>query len=334
MSGGEAVWHEGIAALWRKAGLGSGAGLVLQPAARGGNNLVFIAEEAGRQAVAKCYFSKDSVRNRLDSEWRFLHYARDIAGIESVPAPLARDDAACIALHEFRTGTRPAVVDEGKVAQAAELLWQLNKNEARELPLAADACFTLEAQFALIDSRLARLAGAEQPAALLARMSEFWTGLQPALIAGYAALGLTQDEELPESERCLSPSDFGFHNTLADRDGILSFVDFEYAGLDDPAKTLCDFFLQPALPVDLAHFESFFAIAFGDRPEAERLRRRAKLLRPLFALKWCCIMLNPFLPDLAARARFAQPDEDEADRRRERLDKAWHSFNTLIGTRH
>ncbi len=334
MTGGEADRRAQIAALWREAGLGAGTGLTLQPAARGGNNLVFIAEEAGRRAVAKCYFTQGAGRDRLDGEWRFLSYARDVAGAASVPAPLARDDKARIALHEFRAGRRPDGVEPGMVEQAARLLRTLNGAEATDLPLAADACFTLAEQLALIEARLARLAGAEEPASLVGRMTAYWGTLRPALIEGYAALDLSPTDELPEPERCISPSDFGFHNALAGEDGTLSFVDFEYAGWDDPAKTLCDFFLQPAVPVDEAYFEAFFATAFGGRPGAGRLRERTALLRPLFALKWCCIMLNPFLPDLAARARFAQPDGDDLNRRRERLDKAWHSFNILTGTRH
>lgn len=44
----------------------------------------------------------------------------------------------------------------------------------------------------------------------------------------------------------VSPSDFGFHNfieTNAEGEGI--FVDFEYAGIDHPLKTLMDFLMQP-----------------------------------------------------------------------------------------
>ena len=38
-----------------------------------------------------------------------------------------------------------------------------------------------------------------------------------------------------------SPSDFGFHNILCE-DGRLNFVDFEYAGIDDLAKSARRFF--------------------------------------------------------------------------------------------
>ena len=42
----------------------------------------------------------------------------------------------------------------------------------------------------------------------------------------------------------MSPSDFGFHNVIK-KDDFLYFIDFEYAGLDDPVKLICDFYCQP-----------------------------------------------------------------------------------------
>ena len=47
---------------------------------------------------------------------------------------------------------------------------------------------------------------------------------------------------------------------------------------------------------------------------------------PLFALKWCCIMLNPFLP---AAARPAAAD-DPAQHRRRQLAKAEAAFDSLL----
>jgi hypothetical protein len=139
---------------------------------------------------------------------------------------------------------------------------------------------------------------------------------------------LDAEAEIPPAERCVSPSDFGFHNALSGADGSLRFIDFEYAGWDDPAKMVCDFFLQPALPVDTVHYDHFFAGTLGDWPGVERLAVRAKLMQPLFALKWCCIMLNPFLPDLAARARFADPGR-ASDLKTRRLAAATAAFRHL-----
>ena len=56
-------------------------------------------------------------------------------------------------------------------------------------------------------------------------------------------MGLSMSAALPKETRCLSPSDFGFHNALLEATGKLRFVDFEYAGWDDPAKTGVRLFL-------------------------------------------------------------------------------------------
>src|SRR6185503_11886129 len=46
----------------------------------------------------------------------------------------------------------------------------------------------------------------------------------------------------------LSPSDFGYHNAVLADDETVRFFDFEYAGWDDPAKLVCDFFNQVEVP--------------------------------------------------------------------------------------
>ena len=46
---------------------------------------------------------------------------------------------------------------------------------------------------------------------------------------------------LQRKDLCVSPSDFGFQNTLISKN-IVYFIDFEYAGLDDPVKCILDFF--------------------------------------------------------------------------------------------
>ena len=65
------------------------------------------------------------------------------------------------------------------------------------------------------------------------------------------------DEILAVDKRCLSPSDFGFHNSILDDNGRYYFLDFEYSGWDDPAKMVSDFFLQPAVSVSFEYFDDF-----------------------------------------------------------------------------
>jgi hypothetical protein len=100
----------------------------------------------------------------------------------------------------------------------------------------------------------------------------------------------------------------------------LKFIDFEYAGWDDPAKTVCDFFCQPAVPVPREHFERFLAAVVSATGEAAT-RGRAALLLPVYELKWCCIMLNEFLSVGDDRRSFARVDESHETRRLKQLHK-------------
>jgi hypothetical protein len=102
----------------------------------------------------------------------------------------------------------------------------------------------------------------------------------------------------------LSPSDFGFHNTLV-QDGRLSFVDFEYAGWDDAAKLACDFICQPELPVTAAQGEQFVAELQAALPGLDALAERVAQLLPVHRLKWCCILLNEFRPEFRQRRAHA-----------------------------
>jgi hypothetical protein len=59
------------------------------------------------------------------------------------------------------------------------------------------------------------------------------------------------------------------------------------------------------------------------------VRRRIAAQRPLFGLKWCCIMLNCFLPDMVQRIQFADPLHDTDQRKRDQLRKAATAFTSL-----
>jgi hypothetical protein len=145
--------------------------------------------------------------------------------------------------------------------------------------------------------------------------------------AAVAADGQPLDAPLPIAARVLSPSDFGFHNCLATASG-LRFIDFEYAGWDDPAKTVCDFFCQPAVPVPGEHFERFLAAVISATGDAG-IRGRVALLLPVYELKWCCIMLNEFLPVGDDRRSFARADESHDMRHLKQLQKVEAALTRL-----
>jgi hypothetical protein len=299
----------------------------------GGNSRIYIATLDGRKFVAKQYFRHPSdERNRLQAECAFLEYAAH-SGIGCVPKLVARDEAGGLGIYDHIAGRQFGAEDisAARVREAAAFFLRLNDpahlDAARSLPAASEACFSIEQHLAMVDGRIRRLgaisgteeadrAAREFAAALERRWREIRGGILEAERAG------GRDPAVQVEARCVSPSDFGFHNALLRDSGELCFLDFEYAGWDDPAKMAGDFFAHPGVPVPRAHFAEFLRITMGFSPHAAVLEARARLLEPLFRIKWCCIVLNEFVPEAARRRRFAVPGRDESLRKRLQLDKA------------
>jgi hypothetical protein len=177
----------------------------------------------------------------------------------------------------------------------------------------------------MVDARLARFADVDAASAVdrealafLKGLTETWSRIRRRILSVSSNPG----EALPARWRCISPSDFGFHNTLIRPDGELCFLDFEYAGWDDPAKAFADFFAHPGCPVPRLHVDAFARVAAVPFEDSAALVVRARLLDPLFRVKWCCIILNEFLREAAERRRFANPGVDSEKSKRLQLEKA------------
>jgi hypothetical protein len=315
-------------------GIGEGQ-VQLSPFATGGNNRVYLAQIGAQRYAVKRYFVHPAdPRDRLRAEYAFLEYAKAV-GLRCVPQPVACSRADHVAIYEFIDGRKLEAADlsQRHVQQALAFLRELNLPEHRRLAggleAASEARFSIAEHLELVQQRIDRLRAIPrdsnidlEAAAFVSRLAAVWDELQRRILASAGRSGLHLEEQLEQGNRCISPSDFGFHNALVREHDQIVFIDFEYAGWDDPAKTVSDFFSHPAVPVPIDYFEPFLqAVAgFGDNPQL--LLERGRLLLPVFQTKWCCIMLNDFLPELLQRRKFADPSLAEAARKRQQLDKA------------
>lgn len=279
--------------------------LTLLPGGR--NNRVWKVEADARHYLLKQYFwSRDDPRDRLGQEWAFLTFLRQ-SGITAAPEPVAFDAPSRCALLEFVEGTDipPEDVTTEDVHQASQFFLAIqehrHREDARRLPNVSEACFSLTEHLRVTEGRMVRLqqiSPSDWPEAAAFAHSE----LPPAwgeLVKKIRSLPQSVREAvLPDDERCLSPSDFGFHNALRPPSGALRFLDFEYAGWDDPAKTVADFCNQPdgLLAMPLARIFREAACTDGPFRFPERLLARVTLLEPVYQIKWACICLNGFLP--------------------------------------
>jgi phosphotransferase family enzyme len=310
--------HDLAKALAGRAGLGIPKALV--PLTGGRNNRVFRVDfKGGAAAVLKSYYydSRDP-RDRLRAEWGFLNYVT-ARGVRNVPRPLAIDAATHSALYSFVIGERPKNVDGDLVRQAAEFAVAINRapNEADSLDPASEACFSLVSHLETVDRRVARLRELDPdiPHVEAARtfvedrLKAMWDRVKSGVIQQAAKRDISPTNPV---RAVVSPSDFGFHNSLIDPHGRASFLDFEYAGRDDPAKLICDFFCQPELSAPIRHYAEF--TGHLARPLALRDEDlwRAEVLLDAYRVKWVCIMLNEFSPLGARRRAFASSDESGA----------------------
>ena len=312
------------------AGLGPVQHLV--PLTGGANNRVLRVETAAGPAIAKAYFRHPSdPRDRLGAEWAFARFAW-AAGVRCVAQPLAVAPAAGLGLFAWLDGQAIAEATPARVEQAGAFIRALNAARwrplASRLPIASEACFSLAEHLATVGRRVEHLSTrAEPPAQDFARteLLPVWHQVRDFVRdSGWALDGI-----LPVTARCVSPSDFGFHNARERRDGTVDFLDFEYAGWDDPAKLICDFFCQPRVPVPRHWFDGFAEAIAASFPDPAAVVARARLLLPVYQVKWVCIRLNEFLPGGAQRRAFARPGEPLGSRQARQLAEARAAVHQL-----
>lgn len=307
--------------------------LGITPCVRGGNNRTFCVETKYGKFALKQYFRQPTdTRDRLNAEFNFLAYAHPIAPTMT-PQPYANDESVGAALYEFIEGKplQSSEVNNEAVDHAAAFFCLLNepvkKVQASKLAAASEACFSIADHLTLVRNRIEALSAitlelpVDQSAAeLIVRLSSRFEAIAKQLLATMQETSL--NDELSINDRCISPSDFGFHNALRTPDGSIRFIDFEYAGWDDPAKMVGDFFSQLALPVPLHYFERFTDVVMRPFANHAALARRAESLRPIYQIKWCCIALNVFIPLHLERRKFANPNLNVAELKQAQLTKA------------
>jgi Phosphotransferase enzyme family len=314
----------------------------LEPLSGGRNSRVYRAEcGTGRSVVVKEYFhSPADPRDRLGTEWKAFLFLRK-NGVSCVPAPLAFDAQHRLAAYEYVEGRSLDLkaISTTDLHQASAFLAKLHAIAMTTPPdtfgPASEACFSIEAIFENIDHRIEILKESATSAPELAQFLErdllpFRWKMQEWCQTLAKQSGICFSTPLVVASRTLSPSDFGFHNALKKTCGTLVFLDFEYFGWDDPAKTIADFVLHPAMSLGTPLRKVFVGSALNTFSEIPHLAERTKLVFPLFGIKWCCILLNEFTRQHAHRRQFSSRELKVAEQKKHsQLAKAQSMLMTL-----
>ena len=316
--------------LWAKELLG--VSVTVSPLTGGANNHLFRCVASDRAIVVKRYREQNfgAEVTRRQAEVAFLRHAAAVAPAY-VPQLLASHETlemiamSAIDGMSYEVGQRVGAEDLGA---AIAFYRALNSDRGRigAYPIPAREGFlSIAEHLCHVEGRLSRLRTEHLPIEVRApaqRVLDCLTKAFDALVDNFQAS--TSKEifcaALDPGFRQVSPGDFGFHNAIRVQAGPV-FMDFEYAGKDDPAKTLADFFLQPKVPIDPAAFDPV-ADAFALNVPADYLKGRARVLGRVLSIKWKSIILAPLdqerfqsfqsryqltlLPELFNRLRLAE----------------------------
>ncbi len=249
----------------------------------------------GQRFIGKSYPHDN--RGRLERE---VHFLETLSGTESVPTIIASNvDAQAIVLTklEGQPFANNSHISSSHWSQCLEFLTYIQKYKNNYPHTSAEGAATLQSHIAHIAKRRNHWLQAALEAPSSDPLSK-WVleKLEPAFqqIARQAITSPLFRVKPPANSLILSPSDFGLHNTLVSDSGTLAFLDFEYAGLDDPAKTLTDFFCQPKFPPPNGLYTKWKTVLQSLIPTTEQtgFNERLPIVKACCAFKWIYIILQ------------------------------------------
>ncbi|MDA8716491.1 aminoglycoside phosphotransferase family protein [Alphaproteobacteria bacterium] len=286
----------------------------IQPIRLGANNKSYTCH-VDEQLIFVKYFLKDSAdeRDKIGAEWEFLRYL-DFIGEEQAPKPIAINTEKNLLIIGHCHGDQPAFADYSNslVSEASLFINRINRDRINDwsqtLPLASEHTPSISGYNKLTKIKLDALNQSipkeEHEARLILDQA---ISLLDALWSKYEGSNSAVPDCIAKKNLCISPSDFGFHNVLVTADGRVNFVDFEYAGWDDPAKLLCDFVLHPAMKLNVSFAKRFVAGISIEDVNKDWLLSRCHILFGFSIVRWVCIIMNIFLPHHLERKMFAKP---------------------------
>jgi hypothetical protein len=316
----------------------------LSPMARGVNNRLFLIRRNNQiSAVLKQYYHyKGNLRDRLSSDYGFSRFLWD-HGIHQIPRPLACEPLHHLALFDYIDGKKMvhSEITSQHIDQVLDFYFAINNCRASDdailLPNASEACFSLIEHIRLTEMRIQNLQKIQVLSETDKRAEQFileellptWERVKYTACKKAEGDNFVLDEKVTDGDMRLSPSDFGFHNVLVDKDGALIFMDFEYAGWDDPAKMVCDLFCQPEIPIPRKFHLYIREQIVKDLSNPEMQGKRIEILLPVYEIKWCCIVLNEFLPRGRSRRAFMKNTLNPEVKKDEQLQKAMNIVTTI-----
>ena len=264
-----------------------------------GNSAIYKLHLSNKNKSALKIYPEISHHNRLDSEFKSTKIFKEL-NIKNVQRPISYDSSLGVATYEWIEGKRVLNYGVKELKAAVLFLSVLSQNskakQFKNFPMASDACLNGSDIEIQIKRRLSQFDELPKKNHELEQFlkNDFkplfkeivsWSKASWPSNSGYT-------EAIKKTELVLSPSDFGFHNSLHSQNENLIFHDFEYFGWDDPVKLISDFSHHASMSLT----KEIEQLWFSETLEiyGKHLLARLTAAWPLFGLNWCLIILNEF----------------------------------------
>jgi len=269
------------------------------------NNQVYLCRSEHGNWVIKGYpVPKPGQRDRMKAEVDFLRYSAHVAqGFAPVLVEVDTSRRCTVMEHiqgdSYPEGCSPC---ESDLKAAFEFIHKLNSDmelAAQMIKMdAADGFLSLRQHMTNVRERMSAMGTEHLPHQYQAQariiIDELYahTEIVEKRLESKINSSMVEDTLSPDG-CCVSPSDFGFHNAIRMQKGV-KFIDFEFAGWDDPCKLCVDFVLQQRNPVPLKSID-IVARLFPGRETI--VKDRIYALTEILSLKWLCIIMGILDPN-------------------------------------
>ncbi len=268
---------------------------------KGRNNKVFLFKKKKEKIIIKEYKSNFSTEySRFLTEKIFLEFLKK-KKIYNIPKIIFFDEKKKIIHLTFIDGKPIRRVQKNHLISCLNFLKKINFKTTHnnfKFQNASDACLNIDDHIKTCQVRISKLFKKHKNNNKIDK--KILSFLKIEIIPSFKKINIEVNKKfskakmkkkLNKNSLILSPSDFGFHNIIYNKNKLF-FIDFEYAGWDDPLKIICDFFLNPDYTISKADKKFFlnkFIHIFGKKLlNADNLR----LILKFHFLKWVCVILN------------------------------------------
>ena len=298
----------------------------------GKNSKIYIINTGKKKIILKSYYGKKTLR--IKKEFQFYRYLNK-KNIKNVVTPIAFDFKKNFAVLPYIDGNKIYKVQNKHIIQFSNFINKINQKNihSKKIGLAVEGINNRKNHITICQNRIDKLKLVDKKSAVKRELHLF---LNKKVIPTFKVLKSRINDKkifyqpkykLYKKDMIVSPSDFGFHNAI-EKKKKLFFFDFEYGGYDDPVKLICDFYCQPNQKVSFKQKKIFKKLIIKKHKKYKDLDYLISELLPVHHLKWCCIILNEFLPSkLSIRNHAGQL---KIDTLQSQLIKAKNYFNQYM----